>query len=184
MPLDDFADATCDDGYRFELAKGVIEVSEVPKPDHLFQVQELRRQLTLYQNANPDQVLAVAGSNEVKLLIGAEESERHPDLSIYMTAPPDVADVWSVWIPEIVVEVVSPSSAKRDYTQKPGEYLDLGVKEYWVVDRRKGQMLAMSRWRGQWRPRVVAETQRYATDLLPGFKLDLKAVFAAGRRKR
>jgi Uma2 family endonuclease len=56
--------------------------------------------------------------------------------------------VWSVWIPEIVVEVVSPSSAKRDYHDKPSEYLSFGIDEYWIVDPAKQRMTVNRRWRG------------------------------------
>lgn len=126
----------------------------------------------------------MCSGSDAKLLIGSTESERHPDWLVYLSPPPQVEDPWSIWVPEIVVEVVTPTSARRDYDEKPDEYLEFGLKEYWIVDPKKRQILVRSRWRGQWRSRVVAETQRYATDLLPGFKLDLKAVFAAGRRKR
>jgi Uma2 family endonuclease len=37
-------------------------------------------------------------------------------------------------MPELVVEVLSPSSGKRDRLQKSRLYLRYGVKEYWVVD--------------------------------------------------
>jgi hypothetical protein len=42
-------------------------------------------------------------------------------------------------------------------------------------------MTANTRWRGQWKPRVLRASRKYATPLLPGFALDLKRVFAAGR---
>jgi Uma2 family endonuclease len=45
------------------------------------------------------------------------ESERHPDAAVYRTAP-DADEDWSSWIPEIVVEVMSPGSEARDYEQK------------------------------------------------------------------
>jgi Uma2 family endonuclease len=36
--------------------------------------------------------------------------------------------------PDWVIEIVSPSSASRDYLIKPASYSSAGVKEYWVVD--------------------------------------------------
>ena len=39
--------------------------------------------------------------------------------------------------PDFVMEVVSPSSKKRDYFIKLNKYQNAGVKEYWIVDRSK-----------------------------------------------
>jgi Uma2 family endonuclease len=36
--------------------------------------------------------------------------------------------------PDWVIEIVSPSSASRDYMRKPAVYSDTGVKEYWIID--------------------------------------------------
>ncbi|RHS90156.1 Uma2 family endonuclease [Clostridium sp. AM42-4] len=36
--------------------------------------------------------------------------------------------------PDLIIEIVSPSSRKIDYIKKNALYLDAGVKEYWIVD--------------------------------------------------
>jgi Uma2 family endonuclease len=183
MSLDDFSEAIVEDGYQYELAKGVVIVSEVPKPEHARQIQAIRNQLARYQDEHHGAIELVASSNECKLLVGSSESERHPDVSLYLSPEPDLSDVWSLWIPQIVVEVVSESSRKRDYEDKPPEYLALGIDEYWIVDAAKNMMTVLTRWRGQWKPAVVKPPKRYSTRLLPGFSLDLKRVIGAGKTK-
>lgn len=182
MSLDRFDHAIAREGYLYELGKGVIEVSEVPSIEHGKQVQELRNQLVVYQLNHPDAIDYLSGSNDAKLLIGSAESERHPDLMVYRSPAPDVEDLWSSWVPELVVEVVSKRSAKRDYEVKPDEYLALGVSEYWIVDSVKGRLTALTRWRGQWKKRIFKPTQKLTTPLLPGFSLDLKRVFTSAKR--
>jgi Uma2 family endonuclease len=179
MTLDDFDRAVAREGYRYELNKGVIEVSGIPLPAHAIQVQAVRNQLVVHQELNPQAIAFIGGGGEAKLLLGQDQSERHPDISVYLVPPPSSGDdVWSVWIPGIVVEVVSESSAKRDYQDKPPEYLRFGVREYWIIDPIQRQMTVLSRWRGEWKEKIVKPTQKYATPLLPGFSLDLKRVFA------
>jgi Uma2 family endonuclease len=90
-----------------------------------------------------------------------------------------------MWIPELVIEVVSPSSRVRDYEEKPAEYLAIGVHEFCIVDAKKQALTAKRRVAGEWRDRVVKPPEKYRTPLLPGFALDLAAVFAvAGKGKR
>jgi Uma2 family endonuclease len=179
MSLDLFANAIAQEGYLYELGKGVIEVSGIPQPTHGKQLQEIREQLSVYKIAHSSVIDYIGGGSEAKMLIGPAESERHPDLSIYLSSPPEVDDVWSVWVPAIVIEIVSKSSIKRDYEVKPSEYLEFGVDEYWIIDSIKQQMTALSRWRGQWKEKTLKPSQKYSTPILPGFSLDLKRVLAA-----
>jgi len=181
MNLVRFDRAIGQEGYLYELNKGVIEVVNVPHPKHLAQVQALRNQFVLYQESHSGVIHSIAGSNEAKLLIAADESERHPDLSIYLTPPPDGREVWSVWVPEVVVEVVSQTSIKRDYYDKPSEYLKFGVAEYWILDALKQRLTALCRQGGQWQPQELRPSQKYSTRLLPGFTLNLKRIFAAAK---
>ena len=140
MSLEEFEHAEAEEERLYELSRGVVTVVDVPKPGHLAQVLAIRRQLHAYDAANPGRIHTIASGGECKLLISGLESERHPDLAIYKTPPPEGKnddEIWSQWVPEIVVEVVSPSSRQRDYEEKPEEYLRLGVMR--VLDRRCGR---------------------------------------------
>jgi hypothetical protein len=101
----------------------------------------IRRQLAAYDLTHRERSHTIAGSGECKILVASLESERHPDLAIYKTAPnTDESDVWATWIPEVVIEVVSPGSELRDYVEKREEYLLFGVFEYWIVDAKLQQV--------------------------------------------
>ncbi len=43
--------------------------------------------------------------------------------------------------PDLIVEIVSNSSVKKDTVRLPKAYFAAGVREYWLVDVRRGQML-------------------------------------------
>src|SRR6266550_7207165 len=66
MSLDQFDRAIGREGYIYELNKGVVEVTNVPEPKHAKQVQALRNQLVIYQEANPGVIDLLAGSNDAK----------------------------------------------------------------------------------------------------------------------
>jgi Uma2 family endonuclease len=186
MRLADFEHVDVEPGFLYELGRGRIVVSDVPGEIHFGQVHTLRVQLDVYCAANPEVIYRVGSGSECKLLTQAFESERHPDLAVYKVPAPEVEgeDVWGMWIPELVIEVVSASSRSRDYNEKPDEYLAIGVHEYWIVDAKKQILTAKRRIAGEWRDRVVKPSERYRTPLLPGFELDLASIFAAGSGKR
>lgn len=180
MSLDEFDRAEGREGYRYELSRGVITVVDVPRPRHLALVSAARRQFAAYDLAHPGRIHGLAGGSDCKILIAELDSERHPDLAIYQTSPPEEGeDVWSQWVPEIVIEVVSPSSRRRDYEEKPEEYLRFGVLEYWIIDADERAMLVHRRSRGRWAGRTICPPDLYRTRLLPGFDFACGAVFEA-----
>ena len=119
-----------------------------------------------------------------KVLLSDLQSERHPDLSIYTEPPPAAEDVWARWIAAIVLEIVSKGSELRDYFQKREEYLDFGIREYWILDAAKGEMLVLQRNGGAWTEHLVRPPKLYRTPLLPGFRFSCAKVFQAAKKGR
>jgi Uma2 family endonuclease len=183
MSLEDFDHAEVQEGYLYELGRGVIVVSDVPGPRHLAQVDAVRMQLFAYRLTHPGRIRYIAAGNECKILLPSFESERHPDLSVYKTPYP-ADEVWTTWVPEIVVEVVSPGAEaqRRDYVEKREEYLEFGVKEYWIFDAEREEMLVLRRSGNQWTQRTIRPGKIYRTRLLPGLDFDCAVVFAAARQ--
>jgi Uma2 family endonuclease len=180
MSLAEFDLAEGQGGYLYELGRGEIVVMNVPNPAHLAQQQAIRDQLVLFKAARPGRIHTVAEGGGCKILITESESERHPDLAVYVTPPPaGGSEVWGLWVPSLVVEVVSAGSERRDYEEKRDEYFRFGVAEYWIVDHAKRELTFLRRFRGRWTEGTVRPPEPARTPHLPGFALDLSAVFAA-----
>ncbi|HEV3003457.1 MAG TPA: Uma2 family endonuclease [Pirellulales bacterium] len=179
MSLDDFESAEATSGRIYELARGMVVVIEVPGRPHVIQLNAVRRQFSAYDVVNPGTIRALLGSGECKVLVTQFDTERHPDLAVYKTAPPDEDDFWASWVPEIVVEVVSPSSRRRDYVEKREEDLARGALEYWIVDGEREELLVLRRSRGAWVEHTVKSPKTCRTRLLPGFEFDVGAAFQA-----
>ena len=109
------------------------------------------------------------------------QSERHPDVAVYLTAPADPVNPWDAWIPDIVVEVVSAGNEahERDYRDKREDYLAAGVREYWIVDPVTRSLLVLRRTGDRWREIRPDATAGYSTGLLPEFELDVAGLFVA-----
>ena len=82
--------------------------------------------------------------------------------------------------PDLVIEILSPSSAKRDRVDKPELYGRHGALEYWIVDP-VAETIAVHRLRDG--RLELAETfgrgDTLRTALLSGLELKLKDIFAS-----
>jgi Uma2 family endonuclease len=185
MSLKEFEPIQVQEGYLYELGRGVIVVSDVPGFKHLRQVNAIRNPLVVYQAAHPGEIFEILSGGDCKMLIAEWESEWHPDLSIFKRPPPsrEGKKLWRKWIADIAIEVVSRSSRKRDYVEKREEYLTRGVKEYWIVDGDKKLVTILRRVRGKWVERILHSGDTCETDLLPGFQLSCRTVFEAAEER-
>lgn len=182
MSLEEFADAEGREGFLYELSRGIVTVNDVPNEPHFDLKHAISEQLWNYRLSHPGQIHRILGGSDAKILIAEFQSERHPELLIYKLRRPKGAKgrkIWTVWIPELVIEVVSADSADRDYHQKPEEYLQVGVQEYWIVDESKRLMTVHRRSGDEWIVTTVTPNELYSTELLPGLEFDLQRVFEA-----
>jgi Uma2 family endonuclease len=179
MSLKAFEFAETEEGRLVELARGYLVVSDVPNFAHMRRASLIGMHLDHFRLENPGRIYEVLSTMECKVLIPEWESERHPDLAVYLTPPKNRKGrtMWRTWFPDLIIEVVSESSRDRDYTEKRDEYWTLGVKEYWIVDATLQQVLTLKRGRSQWTQKTLGPADACETKLLPGFKLACRAIF-------
>lgn len=178
MSLEDFACAEGRAGRVYELERGVIVVVDVPGVPHLMVVQRIRNPLVVHQVKHPEQVFAVASGADCAVRMPDMESERHPDVAVYLTPPPEGRpQPWEYWTPDIVVEVVSPGGEHRDYGIKRDEYLRAGVRLYWVVNPQERSATVHRRRSDTWEIQQLDERGKLETPLLPGLTIQLTDVF-------
>ena len=89
-----------------------------------------------------------------------------------------------VGAPDLVGEIASPSTATHDRNRKLRAYEIAGVREYWIVDADRGEVLVLRRFRGRWSERVIRPSEVYRTRLLPGFEFACAPVFQAAEAAR
>jgi Uma2 family endonuclease len=87
---------------------------------------------------------------------------------------------------DLVMEVVSPDdgSHDRDYEEKRADYAARKIPEYWIVDPQSERITVLT-LKGK-KYRVHSEFSRgekVTSVLLPGFAVDVSAVFAAGKKR-
>jgi Uma2 family endonuclease len=120
-----------DDGKRYELVDGELLVSPTPRLQHQVVVRSLNRLLDAYvYQHNLGETFELPGD----LTLGLGEVVQ-PDIFVLRELPERLDGSWSdVGIPFLVVEVLSPATARYDRIVKRGAYQRAGVATYWIVD--------------------------------------------------
>ncbi|WP_155369344.1 Uma2 family endonuclease [Catellatospora vulcania] len=162
-----------DDGYRYEIFDGTLLVTPPPPLPHANLVYRLRRAL---DRQAPD---ALAVSENIAVLRPDGTSFFIPDLVIFDAG---LLDSSLPALPpagvKLVIEVVSPSNPSNDLVLKRSGYAMIGVAEYWIVDSRSQEVLALTQPRSDG---YLAEEKRTGT--MSGaapfpYELDLAKIFA------
>jgi Uma2 family endonuclease len=166
-----------EEGYVYELINGVLIVMSPPVPSERGPNGFLEYLLRAYREQHP-QGAALDGTLSEEY-VRLPNSCRRADRVIWAglgRVPDPRQDV-----PTIVAEFVSAGTRnrQRDYVTKRAEYLALGVREYWIIDRFRRTLTVC---RPDKPDAVVPEQETYRTPLLPGFELPLANVLAEADR--
>ena len=168
MTLAEFRGADCEEGYRYELGRGVVEVTKVPGTRHGQVVSNLYCAAAYYRSEHPQVILRFGGGSEGHLWIPAMDSGRNPDFVVVLRPAPSVRNKNPR--PSLVAEVVSKRSGQRDYVLKRAEYLAYGLTEYWIVDFQARRLTILIREGDAWREQVLSGDQVIPSVVLPGLE--------------
>jgi Uma2 family endonuclease len=82
------------------------------------------------------------------------------------------------FVPDLVVEVLSPSTADYDRTTKRDTYARIGVRHYWVADAgRKAVTEHVLQEDGVYRTRIVRAPEVFRPEIFPQLDIALARVF-------
>ena len=132
------ADVLCwDDRERWELIDGVPLMMAPPARIHQKIVSEINRQLGNYLKGKKCEVypapFAVRLFEENGDLPERVDTLVEPDISV-ICDPSKLDDIGCKGAPDLVIEVISPSSRRHDRVTKFNLYQRAGVQEYWIID--------------------------------------------------
>ena len=171
---------------RFELING----REVPMSPHLMEHDDLSYHLhkslltfTLTHN------LPLRIANETTFVDPANASSNWvagslmPDIMItreqriadYKKAHPDWRKFPMALVPDLAIEVLSPNDRASDVLDKISDMLEFGVQTVWLINPRAQEITI---YVDQTNPRTLIGDTLLTTDLLPGWSIAAKTLFA------
>jgi Uma2 family endonuclease len=172
-----------DNDERWELIDGVAyNMTPAPTRFHQQISGELAFQLLSYFRNTSCKVYAAPF--DVRLPEGDETEEAirtvvQPDISVI--CDPSKLDVKGcIGSPDLIVEILSPATARKDMKEKFLRYERAGVKEYWIVDP-SGKIVTVYRLLdgGRFgRPDVYGAEERIKVSFLEDLEVELLSVFS------
>ncbi len=173
MSYDDFVAAEWTEGWLYELSRGIIDVTEVPGLPHGMIVYRVARLFFRHADAHPGVIRYQAGGGECRIRLPWMASDRHPDQAVYLIRDPKGPGLWARWVPAIVVEVLSKRGEHRDFVLKREEYRQMGVSEYWILDRYAHAMHVDRKVGDAWEELILGMDDTHRTDVLPGLEVSV-----------
>ncbi|MBW0001801.1 MAG: Uma2 family endonuclease [Verrucomicrobia bacterium] len=159
--------------------RGHLIVSPPPNRFHQRLAGELFVEISLFLRAHPALGEVYQAPFEVRLK-GPEGEERYqPDVMFFARAHLDrLTDQCAVGVPDLVIEVLSPKTARYDRNEKRLGYAQNGAAELWIIDpkRKTAEVYRFSADVGR-PPKVLKPGDVLSTGLLPGFELALSHLF-------
>ncbi len=120
-----------DDGKRYEIIDGELTMTPAPIPRHQKILLGLSAKLLQFVDNNSLGEIYIAPIDLALSLVDVVQ----PDiLFVAKNRMHIVARKNIVGIPNLVVEILSPSSDRRDREEKFSLYQKFGLPEYWIVD--------------------------------------------------
>jgi Uma2 family endonuclease len=152
---------------RCELVYGKFYLSPSPTLLHQIVVRRLCRRL----EDIADPLGGVVSAAPLDTIL-SDHTVVQPDILYISPERLSIAGKWIEGAPDLVVEVLSPGTARYDCSEKLRAYAELGVREYWIADANERKIEFLVNRDGQFHV-VLPRDGIYRSEVLPEIGLDL-----------
>jgi Uma2 family endonuclease len=168
---------TWDDSERWELIDGEAYNMSAPGEAHQIALVELLAQLHSFLRGKPCKVFVAPFSVRLNAE-GTDDTVVEPDLTVVCDQK-KLDGKGVVGAPDFVIEIISPSSVRRDRIVKFNLYRNAGVREYWIVEPETKTVQACTLKDGQYILAAYGDEDTAPVHILPGCEINLNDVFTS-----
>jgi len=158
---------------RWEIIDGVAYMLAAPNVAHQGISFELCGQIRDYLKGKPCR--AFAAPFAVRL---SADTVMEPDISVICDASKLSDGKACVGAPDMIIEIMSPSTPAKERVLKFNKYLQAGVREYWVVYPDSKSVSVYTLKDGQYVANEYADSEVVPVQVLKGCTISLPDVFA------
>jgi len=166
---------TWDDDIRYELIDGVPYMMSAPNRRHQEILGNLHGQLWNFLKGNSCKVYQAP----FDVRLNADTTDNtvvQPDLVIVCDHE-KLDDAGCNGTPDMVVEILSPSTAQYDLTRKFTLYLKMGIREYWVIDPERKTLAVHILKDNNYITHAYSDKETAPVHTLKGCNINLSEVF-------
>ncbi|GAB4367894.1 MAG: Uma2 family endonuclease [Calditrichia bacterium] len=166
-----------DDGNRYEIFEGELIMTPAPKISHQEVSKSVGYELVQWERKTK---LGKVFYAPVDVLL-SEKSIVQPDLIVILKENYGIITKENIQgAPDLVIEIVLPSSGYYDMFDKKELYEKYGVKEYWIVDPERGWVEVYVLKNGKFQLSQRVEKQgKIESKILNDFSLEWETVFGS-----
>ena len=106
----------------------------------------------------------------------ADDTVFRPDLLVICNSD-KIGDSFINGAPDLIIEILSPSTKKHDITTKFVKYREAGVKELWYVDPDTQVVQVFKLEKGEYLANVYDSNEKITVGILPELTIDMKDIF-------
>jgi Uma2 family endonuclease len=169
------------DNWQYEVIYGRLIMVPAPAPIHQLIIAELLTALKSFLHHHP---LGEVFPAPTDVVVPGKADPVQPDLVFVAAERMAIVTQRAIeGVPDMTVEVLSPSNWLDDRRTKFALYAEIGVREYWIVDpdERTVEVFALQAGRYALVDRFGVGDTLHA-DLLAGFEVDVEDIFPARER--
>jgi len=169
---------TWGDDERWELIDGVpYNMSPAPTNAHQSISMSLSREFGVYLKGKACKVFHAPFDVRLNFDKG-DDTVVQPDLSVICDPKKLENGKGCKGAPDLVIEILSPSTTKRDKMIKFNKYLDAGVREYWIVDGEVGLIEVYTLKDGAYQTAVFGDDGVISVGIFDDLEISLVDIFA------
>jgi len=164
-----------DDGQRYEIYNGELVMVPAPTIKHQEISYAIVRALANFVESKEVGKILYAPVD----LVFNERVVLQPDIVFIANDNLDIITEEHIGpAPDLIIEILSPSTGYYDLVEKKELYEQYGVKEYWIVDPKKERVETFNLHEGKYvRTQRLEGDANLTSEVLAGFEMPLAQVF-------
>jgi len=165
-----------DDENRYELIDGIAYMMSAPSMEHQSILVELSRQIANFLVGKPCRVFVAPCDVCISGLGDEDDTVVQPNIFVVCDES-KVETKYCNGAPDMVIEILSPSTSKLDLFIKLKKYHKAGVREYWIADPDAKAVNVHILENGRYVINTYGSNETIASTVLDGCSIALSDIF-------